>query len=39
MGEIADMILDGTLCEVCGQYIGEPCDYPRTCADCKEDEQ
>lgn len=30
MGEIADMILDGTLDEQTGEYIGEPCGYPRT---------
>lgn len=30
MGDIADMMLDGTLdCED-GSYIGEPCGYPRT---------
>lgn len=23
MGEIAEMMLDGTLCEGCGEYIGE----------------
>jgi len=30
MGEIAEMMLDGTLdCET-GEYLGEPCGYPRT---------
>ncbi len=37
MGDVADMMLDGTLCMECGVYIGEPCDYPRKCEDCKED--
>jgi hypothetical protein len=35
MGEIADMILDGTLCQQCGTFIGHPVDYPRYCSDCK----
>lgn len=32
MGEIAEMHLDGTLCEACGDFIGEPCGYPRYCS-------
>lgn len=40
MGEIADMIIDGILCEQCGQYIDEECGgYPRTCEDCKAEER
>nr|DAX39360.1 MAG TPA: DNA directed RNA polymerase, 7 kDa subunit [Caudoviricetes sp.] len=35
MGEIAEMTLDGTLCQECGAYIGEPCGYPRSCEDCE----
>lgn len=38
MGEIAEMMLDGTLCEQCGTFIGEPVGYPRLCEDCKDDE-
>lgn len=34
MGEIADMMLDGTLCEHCGTFIGNPVGYPRYC--CKQ---
>ena len=30
MGEISEMILDGTLDAVTGEYIGEPYGYPRT---------
>jgi len=30
MGEIADMMLDGTLDCVTGEYIGESVGYPRT---------
>lgn len=37
MGEIADMMLDGTLCEQCGGAIGDRQSpgYPRLCVDCK----
>lgn len=37
MGEVADMLLDGTLCEQCGVYIEEPAEepVPRRCADCE----
>lgn len=35
MGDITDMILEGLLCELCGQYIeSEPQGYPRLCGDC-----
>lgn len=37
MGEIADMMLDGTLCECCGVYLGSDNDYPTKCADCASD--
>lgn len=39
MGEIAEMMLDGMLCERCGEYIGEPCGYPRKCSDCSKPKQ
>ncbi|WP_034172764.1 hypothetical protein [Listeria monocytogenes] len=50
MGEIVDMMLDGTLCDFCGclmddlivegsKELKEPPGYPRTCEDCKEYEQ
>jgi endogenous inhibitor of DNA gyrase (YacG/DUF329 family) len=33
MGDIAEMMLDGTLCECCGVPIdGEPPGYPRYCS-------
>ena len=35
MGEIAEMILEGILCDVCGCYIGSSTGAPRTCGDCK----
>jgi|GEM_PF-1264130 len=38
MGEIADMMLDGTLCERCGVCLvdedTEPNGYPTLCASC-----
>lgn len=40
MGEIAEMMLDGTLCASCGGYIenGEPGGIPRYCsAQCRQD--
>ena len=39
VGEVADMILDGTLCQKCGGLVnasGEmPVGFPRDCADCR----
>lgn len=34
MGEIADMMIDGILCEECGEYIGDAVGYPRLCSGC-----
>jgi len=35
MGDIAEMMLDGTLCEGCGVYLpGEGEGIPRYCRDC-----
>ncbi|WP_019377699.1 hypothetical protein [Virgibacillus halodenitrificans] len=38
MGEAAEMIINGLLCNVCGGYMEdfEEPGYPRTCEDCKE---
>ena len=33
--KIADMVIDGILCESCGEYIGEPVGYPRECSYCR----
>jgi len=38
MGDIAEMHLDGTLCEQCGCFIGDPVGYPRLCEDCQEED-
>lgn len=36
MGEIADMMLDGTLCEGCGVYLDDSGDgFPRRCSSCE----
>lgn len=35
MGEIAELMLDGTLCEGCGVDMGDEYGYPRTCAGCR----
>ena len=34
MGDVSEMMLDGTLCERCGVFIGEPVGHPRYCEDC-----
>lgn len=36
MGEIAAMMLDGTLCQSCGEFIGLD-GYPSYCRSCSED--
>jgi len=40
MGEWADMALDGTCCQVCGQVVDEEGGdgFPVTCETCKEKE-
>lgn len=36
MGEIADMMLDGTLCQCCGEFLdGDSPGYPRYCSSCR----
>lgn len=38
MGDVADMMLDGTLCEGCGVYLhGDGNGVPRRCRDCRDD--
>lgn len=35
VGEIADMMLDGTLCECCGEFLEDSDgDFPQRCAGC-----
>jgi hypothetical protein len=35
MGEYAEMMLDGTLCQVCGEFMGGDTGFPRTCEGCR----
>lgn len=37
MGEIAEAMLDGTFCTVCGEFIGEGDGFARACAACEDD--
>ena len=37
-GDVAEAMLDGTLCESCGEFLGKPAGYPVKCAGCKKDE-
>lgn len=40
MGEISEMMLDGTLCEGCGEFLNEdPPGYPCYCAGCGGEEE
>lgn len=39
MGEIADMTIEGILCQVCGVFMGEGVGYPRTCDVCENREK
>jgi hypothetical protein len=39
MGEIADAVIEGMLCELCGVYIGIGPGYPRKCEDCEKELQ
>ncbi|GKV66728.1 hypothetical protein NCCP2331_28810 [Sporosarcina sp. NCCP-2331] len=34
MGEYAEMILDGSCCDRCGEFLGSPSGYPGMCQDC-----
>lgn len=35
MGEIADMMIDGELCEQCGGFVDPPLGYPGECNECR----
>ena len=37
MGEYAEMMLDGTCCQYCGQPIDTDAGFPQTCRDCAAD--
>ena len=38
MGEIAEMMLDGTLCQWCGELIDDAMGFPTVCAGCQDSE-
>ncbi|KKK83057.1 hypothetical protein LCGC14_2797180 [marine sediment metagenome] len=38
MGEIADDIIDGLCCAICGVYFEEEHGYPVACSECKDDD-
>jgi len=38
MGDIADMMLYGILCQQCGEFVGEECGYPKNCVSCGAEE-
>lgn len=38
MGEIADLMINGDICEGCGVELGEGDGYPRRCAYCQRNE-
>ena len=37
MGEYAEMMLDGTMCEGCGEYLGGSEGFPVRCSGCREE--
>ena len=40
MGDIADLMLDGSLCEQCGEFIDSDAPgHPRLCAACSKEEE
>lgn len=39
MGEIAEAMLDGTLCAGCGEFLGSDAGYPVMCAYCRRAER
>jgi hypothetical protein len=39
MGGVAEMILDGILCQTCGVFIGGETGYARSCSSCDPSEQ
>lgn len=39
MGEVSEMMQDGTLCERCGAYAGDPVGYPQLCDYCKREDR
>jgi len=38
MGDIADMIIDGDMCEWCGTWLDDGLDFPHLCPECKKEQ-
>lgn len=34
MGEIAEMMINGEMCQECGQFLAEEHGYPISCVEC-----
>lgn len=34
MSDYTDAMLDGVFCQMCGEYIGDGCGFPRSCPTC-----
>ena len=37
MGDIAEAMIDGSICSGCGVLLGDPTGYPIKCDDCRDD--
>lgn len=35
MSDFNDFMLDGVICQSCGQFVGDPTGYPRSCGSCE----
>jgi len=35
MSEFTDLMLDGVICQCCGQFLGDASGYPRSCEWCE----
>lgn len=35
MGEMAELVIEGVVCEGCGVFLGEPVGFPQRCAACE----
>jgi hypothetical protein len=35
MSDFNDLMLDGVICQCCGQFIGDVTGYPRSCGGCE----
>ena len=39
MGEIADMMINGSMCQYCGECFDDEPGYPRSCPSCAEEDE